>query len=110
MLQGFEQEDQSAVRDFMQEHSYLQPLLVELEEVLPEYFPDATFRLSVRREEGVDTGMGSLIIEIDGEASLGTMHERRKAFNRDWWSDHYEKTQNKLFINVNHQDLTDDNP
>jgi len=99
-LDAYQMVDADEVRAFLAAHPFMEPLLVEVAEQLPKYFPGAPLRLEVGYDpEGY--GPPELLLEAivpgwTGDAAQDALDE----FADKWWLDHYDRGQNLLTITV----------
>lgn len=94
--------EKTAVIQFLGEHSFLIPLLLEAHEEIDVYFPNTEFSLEVIADPEAE-GDYQLLASVSTNLSAEDAYRRLKEFDRAWWLDELGRSQGLLCISVNLQ-------
>jgi hypothetical protein len=97
-LDAYQIADPDAVRAFLQEHPFMEPLLGEVAAQLAKYFPNAPLRLQVETEmEATGRLRPQLVIEtIVAGWTPDDAQDAMDEFAHQWWLDQMHRGQSRL--------------
>jgi len=90
----------TAVVQFIDEHSFLIPLLLEAREKIDVYFPNPEVSLEVITDPEAE-GDYQLLASVSTNLSAEDAYRRLKEFDRAWWLDTLGRSQGLLCISIN---------
>ena len=91
--------EKTAVIQFIGEHSFLIPLLMEAREKLDVYFPNSEVSLQVVTDPETE-GDYQLLAAVSTSLPAEDAYRRLKEFDRDWWLDELGRSQGLLCISL----------
>lgn len=100
-LYDFGDRESGEVWQFIEKHSFLTDLLLEVPKKVIQFFPDASLSLKVildpESSSEEDDMLGVAIAsEMDAEESIDCLEQ----FDYDWWLEASARSQDKLFIDL----------
>ena len=90
----------TAVIQFIDEHSFLIPLLVEARGKIDAYFPNSEVSLEVITDPEAE-GDYQLLASVSTNLGAEDAYNRLKEFDRAWWLDELGRSQGLLCISIN---------
>ena len=98
-LNEFELVEPYKTRAFLEQHSFMEPLLAELMPQLRSYFSLSPLRLRVIDDpEGV--GPAEMVLDVVTHLDVESARATLDAFDNNWWLDHYDRAQGLLIITL----------
>jgi len=94
--------EKTAVIQFLDEYSFLIPLLLEAREKIYAYFPNPELSLEVIADPEAE-GHYQLLAAVSTDLTAEDAYRRLKEFDRAWWLDELGRSQGLLCISVNLQ-------
>lgn len=91
--------DYTAVPSFVEQHSFLLPVLFEAHSHIRRYFPDAPLVLRVRASpEGPDDDQ--LVVEIQPVMVVDEALDKLHKIGDDWWLENMSRSEHRLLITI----------
>jgi hypothetical protein len=102
ILGKFEVIESAKVLDFIENHKFLNELLLQAEKEIKVYFPDSKLFLEVKSdvENREDT---KLVLSICPDYSPKEAHSKLKQLRKAWWFDASDSSNDKLAINLRYR-------
>ena len=94
--------DRAQVLGFIQQHTFLVPLLLEASEPLRKYFPGSEAFLEVVTDPEV-IGDRELVVSVLTDLDPGEAVPKLKRFDKDWWLNSSDRAQGKLCITLEYR-------
>jgi len=89
----------TAVIQFLDEYSFLIPLLLEAREKIDAYFPNPEISLEVITDPEAE-GDYQLLASVSTNLTAEDAYRRLKEFDRAWWLDELGRSQGLLCVSV----------
>ncbi|HEX8220512.1 MAG TPA: hypothetical protein VF914_15055 [Chloroflexia bacterium] len=95
--------DEERVSQFLEEHPFLLPLVVEARAQLNKSFPDAQVSLEVSSDPESDEGDENLVLSVQTDPKRDDALERLRQFDKSWWLGKIREAQGMLAITLSYQ-------
>ena len=92
----------TAVIQFIDEHSFLIPLLLEAREEIAAFFPKSDVSLEITTDPEAE-GDYQLLASVSTSLTAEDAYRRLKEFDRAWWLDELGRSQSLLCISIDLQ-------
>ncbi len=93
-------QDTQQTEQFLNEHSYLLPLLDDARSHIARYFPHAPRTLELSTDPEAGTSDEQLVVHIGIDTSPADALTQLRQFDLDWWLNRVEQAKGKMIINL----------